>query len=318
LEDVETVLDLWKQAEAIPSVTDTADDLRRAVADAPASVLVADVEGRLIGSIIGTFDGWRGNIYRLAVHPDYRVGRALVAEVEKWFTKQGAKRITALVAEKHAWATGFWEAVGYGRDNRIVRHVRTLTAGALSPLVRQTGSCSVKLTVNDHIHLSEIRSSDKAAYLEYLNEKEIYDRTLRIPYPYTEAEADEWLALVVKSTQQHGQAVNWAIRNEGDYLIGGIGFDGVAIGKSHLAEIGYWLAKPYWGQGIMTAVVRKLCEFAFAEFVLLKIVAHVFADNASSAKVLKKCGFQQEGYLRKHYFKDGKWLDARLFSLVKE
>ena len=72
LEDIEAVLELWRQAEATPGVTDTADDLRRAVADGPAVVLVAEVGGRLVGSVIGTFDGWRGNIYRLAVHPDHR------------------------------------------------------------------------------------------------------------------------------------------------------------------------------------------------------------------------------------------------------
>jgi predicted N-acetyltransferase YhbS len=62
LEDIEQVLELWRQAGATPSVTDTASDLRRAVAESPAHVLVAEVEGRVIGSIIGTFDGWRGNI----------------------------------------------------------------------------------------------------------------------------------------------------------------------------------------------------------------------------------------------------------------
>src|SRR5947209_5544263 len=94
LEDVEADLELWRLAEATPGVTDTADDLRRAVTASAACVLVAEVEGRLVGSIIGTFDGWRGNLYRLAVHPGCRrrgLARTLVADVEKWLARQGAK-----------------------------------------------------------------------------------------------------------------------------------------------------------------------------------------------------------------------------------
>jgi len=109
LEDIDAVLELWRQADATPSVTDTADDLRRAIAESPAHVLVAEVEGRVIGSIIGTFDGWRANIYRLAVHPDYRrqgVARVLVAEVEKRLTEQGAKRITALAPNGFSGSDG--------------------------------------------------------------------------------------------------------------------------------------------------------------------------------------------------------------------
>jgi ribosomal protein S18 acetylase RimI-like enzyme len=129
LPDVEAVLELWRQAEATPSATDTAEDLRRAVAESPACVLVAEVGGRLVGSIIGAFDGWRGNIYRLAVHPDYRrqgVARALVAEVEEKLTGQGAKRVTALVEKDHPFSMPFWEAVGYRVDERIIRRVRSL------------------------------------------------------------------------------------------------------------------------------------------------------------------------------------------------
>jgi ribosomal protein S18 acetylase RimI-like enzyme len=129
LEDIEVVLELWRQADTTPSVTDTADDLRRVVTASTAHVLVAEVGGRVIGSIMGTFDGWRGNIYRLAVHPDYQrqgVASALVVEVEKRLTRQGAKRITALVEKDHPLAMTFWEGVGYGVDERIVRRVRTL------------------------------------------------------------------------------------------------------------------------------------------------------------------------------------------------
>jgi ribosomal protein S18 acetylase RimI-like enzyme len=128
-QDVEVVLELWRQADATPSVTDNADDLRRAVPNSPAHVLVAEAGGRLIGSIIGMFDGWRGNIYRLAIHPDFRrhgVARALVADIEKKLAERGAKRITALVEKDHPLAMNFWEAVGYCVDERIVRRVRMI------------------------------------------------------------------------------------------------------------------------------------------------------------------------------------------------
>ena len=146
----------------------------------------------------------------------------------------------------------------------------------------------MKITVNEHIHLTEVRPSDKAACVEHLNEKDIYDRTLRIPFPYTDASADEWLALVAKITEQQGRPVQWAIRSADDALIGACGFDGFQVGKSHRAEVGYWLAKPYWGRGIMTAVMQRLCQHAFEEFGLVKITAHVFPDNPASARVLEK------------------------------
>jgi [ribosomal protein S5]-alanine N-acetyltransferase len=172
------------------------------------------------------------------------------------------------------------------------------------------------MVVNEAVRLTEFRPSDKSTLVEFLREKEIYDRTLRIPYPYTEQHAEEWLQIVARTTQQQGRSVNWAIRKADDMLIGGCSFDGFQVGKSHRAEIGYWLARPFWGQGIMTAVVEKLCRYAFDEFGLVKITAHVFDTNPASARVLEKCGFVQEGFLRKHYLKDDRYLDARLYALL--
>jgi RimJ/RimL family protein N-acetyltransferase len=175
----------------------------------------------------------------------------------------------------------------------------------------------MKVVVNDEVRLSEFRSSDKDALVIHLNHRDIYDRTLRIPFPYAEKDADDWLALVAKITQQQGRPVQRAIRNTDDGLIGGCGFDGFQIGKSHRGEIGYWLARPFWGRGIMTAVVQRVCQHAFEELGLVKITAHVFSHNPASARVLVKCGFQEEGYLRKHYLKDGDFIDARLFALLR-
>ena len=175
----------------------------------------------------------------------------------------------------------------------------------------------MKIVVNNQIHLSEFRPSDKPALIEHLNDRDIYERTFRIPFPYTEADADAFLARVAKATEQHGQPAHFAIRTGDDVLIGGCGLNDFEVGKSHRVEVGYWLAKPLWGQGIMTAVVLRLCQHAFDEFGLVKIIAHVVTHNPASARVLEKCGFVQEGLLRKHFLKDGQFIDVKLFALLR-
>jgi ribosomal protein S18 acetylase RimI-like enzyme len=128
-EDTEAILQLWQLAGATPSVTDTAGDLQRALACSTAFVLLAETASQLVGSVIGGFDGWRGNLYRLAVHPEYRrrgIARALVAEAERRLADQGARRITALVEKAHDEAVAFWEAARYSADDRIARFVRNV------------------------------------------------------------------------------------------------------------------------------------------------------------------------------------------------
>jgi len=123
------VLDLWRQADAIPSRTDTPEDLHSLVDDNAALLLAAEAKGRVVGTIIGGWDGWRGNMYRLAVLSDSRrrgIARSLVAEAERRLRAKGARRITALVVKSEEPASAFWQAIGYDHDARMARYVKTL------------------------------------------------------------------------------------------------------------------------------------------------------------------------------------------------
>jgi ribosomal protein S18 acetylase RimI-like enzyme len=124
------VLHLWQEAEVTPpSVTDSIEGLTRLIREAGGILLIATIDGRIIGSVIGGWDGWRGNIYRLAVTPEYRrrgIAGRLVAEVSSALFAKGAERLSALVEHEHQWAIDFWESLrdlGYEHDPRFARYI---------------------------------------------------------------------------------------------------------------------------------------------------------------------------------------------------
>lgn len=172
------------------------------------------------------------------------------------------------------------------------------------------------IKVNENISLSQTTMNDCHAMVNYLTEKEIYNTTLNIPFPYTIKDAEYIVDYFDKSLIEYGRLVNWAIRNSNHQLIGVIGFhNGI---KSHKSEIGYWLAKPYWGKGIMTDVLQSVCQYAFQQFNLIRITATIFEHNLASQKVLEKCNFVLEGNcLTNYYLKEGKAINAKLYALTK-
>lgn len=124
------VLDLWAQARSEhASTSDHLDDVERLVANSPAALLVAERDGEVVGALIAAWDGWRGNMYRLAVRNGHRregIGLALTRAGEDYLRRCGARRVTALVAFDDEDAGGFWESAGYPRDREIGRRVRNL------------------------------------------------------------------------------------------------------------------------------------------------------------------------------------------------
>jgi GNAT superfamily N-acetyltransferase len=127
-EDAEAIVRFWHESGASMGPTDTVERVRGAIAHPTGALMLAIDASAIVGTLLGTSDGWRGNMYRLVVHPARRregIGRALVAEVERLFASWGVRRVTVLIEVDRPWAVQFWTAVGYPRDHHIVRHVGT-------------------------------------------------------------------------------------------------------------------------------------------------------------------------------------------------
>src|SRR2546422_10410329 len=131
--DVEEVLDLRRRAAAEPSVTDDPRALRRRLRRDGSLFVLAWDRGRLVGSLIGGWDGWRGHLYRLAVDPTCRrhgIARWLVKEVEARLRRLGAVRIDGIVVRRNRGGSAFWRALGYRHHAEVARYVKDLRSGS--------------------------------------------------------------------------------------------------------------------------------------------------------------------------------------------
>jgi ribosomal protein S18 acetylase RimI-like enzyme len=128
--DIPGVLELWALARSEHASTpDRHSDLERLITTMPGTLLVAEARGAVIGVLIAAWDGWRGNMYRLAVHDEHRrqgVAGKLVRAGERHLMQLGAHRITALVAHDDPTAAAFWTSAGYPIDPVMGRRVRNL------------------------------------------------------------------------------------------------------------------------------------------------------------------------------------------------
>ena len=128
-DDAERIVRFWHESGASMGVTDTIERVRRVLSNPAAVLMLAVDDAAIVGTLLGADDGWRGNMYRLVVHPSRRregIARQLVRQVERVFAEWGVRRVTVLIEVDRPWAKDFWTAVGYPRDDHIVRHVGTL------------------------------------------------------------------------------------------------------------------------------------------------------------------------------------------------
>ncbi|MCC5661406.1 GNAT family N-acetyltransferase [Nostoc sp. XA010] len=175
----------------------------------------------------------------------------------------------------------------------------------------------IELLLKNSFWLSQLQSSDAIAYVEHLNDPTIHQTTENIPYPYTKEHALHWIQRHTDITNQYGKPHLLAIRNPQGQLIGSIGIGEIDERHPHVAELGYWLASSYWGQGIMTQTVQVFLHYTFIELGLLRLWTRVFEFNWGSRRVLEKNGFKLEGIQRQHLYRDGKLIDDYLYGLLK-
>ncbi len=122
-----SVLQLWIDADAEPSHTDDVESLTKLIAHDPVALIVADDDGRLVGSVIAGWDGWRGSVYRLVVARSERrsgLGSRLLAEAESRLGAVGAVRLQAIVVETEPVAPSFWAASDWDRQDHRLRFVK--------------------------------------------------------------------------------------------------------------------------------------------------------------------------------------------------
>jgi len=161
--------------------------------------------------------------------------------------------------------------------------------------------------------LRPFKKTDYKVLAKKINHRDIYRNTLHIPYPYKESDAVTWLKKIVNQYKKKSQT-NFHLAIEVDNEVSGC-VSLMQIEPGHKAELGYWLAKQNWRQGIMSQAVAQMVRVGFKKFKLKKIYAYIMTKNVASLKVLRKNGFYKEGLLVQHVKKDGKLKDE--YVLVK-
>lgn len=154
---------------------------------------------------------------------------------------------------------------------------------------------------------------DFSTLAKYLDNKKIWDNCRdSLPYPYSENDAQQFIQFVLSQNEQNNYCIE--VNRE---AAGNISFARGIDVERYNAELGYWLAEPYWGKGIMTRMLAQAINCYFHHTDVIRICANVYAGNIASMRVLEKIGFRKCGIHRNACFKNGVFTDCHYYELLK-
>ena len=173
-----------------------------------------------------------------------------------------------------------------------------------------------RIIESEIFRLRPIKNSDIDSIVKYTNDRSVTRHTF-IPYPNTIESVTAFLSSS-RIAERKGTGLNFGIEyKESGEIIGSVGF--TVINKNfRRGEFGYWLAKKYRNQGIMTEATELVVRHAFTKLKLKRIHAFVDPDNVASIKVLEKCGFENEGLLKKFIKQNNRYKDMYIFAIIND
>ena len=153
---------------------------------------------------------------------------------------------------------------------------------------------------------------DAPAVQRLASDYEVALNTLMIPHPYPEGAAEQWIA-THRDDFENDRLLHFAV-DDGQF----VGAMGLIFKGDTLAELGYWIGKPFWGRGYASEAARAVVRYGFETLGMHRIFAMHFARNPASGRVLKNVGMTYEGRLRQHLKKWDEYLDIDAYGILRD
>lgn len=188
--------------------------------------------------------------------------------------------------------------------------LRSSADSEIRPVVRADGLILRTPLAADYASWADLRA-DSRAHLVPWEPQWAEDELSRVAYKLRLRHYDRELR------ERVGYAF-FVFRAVDNALIGGLTLSNVRRGVTQTCTIGYWIGKPYVGNGHMTSAVKAIRGFAFDGLRLHRVEAACLPSNAPSIRVLEKAGFRREGLARKYLKINGAWQDHLLFASLSD